>query len=207
MTGLRLDLTVKVDDVTSYAEAASTLRAAQRSITGAVRLVVLHLDAREGHGPTPGPLTADDAAFDWSSDPAHISVAVISGCLQGWGVRLALGCDLRILAADAQLSLAADAGLLPDLGAIVATLGYAKALELTLTGRPVTAAEALAAGLVERVAEPDRLEDEVERLSSALLAPDRDVAREVKALLLRAENRPREHEWGAQREARLRLLE
>lgn len=207
MTGLRLDLTVRVGGLAVLAEVASTLRAAQQSVTGETRLVVLHLQGEPDRAAEAPAGPAEESALDWRSDPAHISVAVLRGCFDGWALRLAMGCDLRVMAADGRLSFAVDSRLLPDLASLVNAVGYARALELTLAERSLTAPDALAAGLVQRVAEPDRLDDEVERLAGALLTPDRDVAREVKALLLSAENRPREHQWGAQREARLRLFE
>ena len=64
----------------------------------------------------------------------------------GAGFQLALACDLRVLAEDAQFSMAeVTLGLVPDLGGtkrLVELVGYARALEICVTGRRVGAAEA-----------------------------------------------------------------
>ena len=73
----------------------------------------------------------------------------------GAGFQLALACDLRVFADDAQLRMAeATLGLVPDLAGtstLVELVGYCRALEICLTGRPVGAAEALAIGLATLV--------------------------------------------------------
>ena len=76
------------------------------------------------------------------------------------GFQLALACDLRVLADDAQLTMAeVTLGLVPDLGGtkrLVDLVGYARALEICVTGRRVDAAEAERIGLATVVvpAEP-----------------------------------------------------
>ena len=86
-------------------------------------------------------------------------IAVITGAAVGGGAQLAAASDLRIAGAGARLrftgppglDLAVGAWLLPDL------VGRGAALDITLTGRWVEAAEALALGLVNRVTEdPER---------------------------------------------------
>ena len=80
-------------------------------------------------------------------------IAVLRGPAVGGGAQLAAAADLRIAGPGARLrwtgpsgrGLAVGAWILPDL------VGRGLALELTLTGRWVAAAEALAAGLVHRV--------------------------------------------------------
>jgi enoyl-CoA hydratase len=80
-------------------------------------------------------------------------IAVLTGPAVGGGVQLAAASDLRIASPAARLrwtgppglDLAVGAWLLPDL------VGRGTAMELTLTGRWVEAAEALALGLVNQV--------------------------------------------------------
>jgi enoyl-CoA hydratase/carnithine racemase len=157
--------------------------------------------------PTEEDLADYQLAFDWKSDPAYVSVAAVHGYALGAGLQLALGCDLRIVAADAVLGLPeVSHGLVPDLGAtaaLVAAVGYARALELCLTGRRLHGREAYQLGLAQRVVEPEQLDAEVERLVAELLAPDRDAAREIKALLRNAETRPHD-QLAAERQAQLR---
>jgi enoyl-CoA hydratase/carnithine racemase len=192
----------------------------KRAVAGSVRVVVVRgdgpsfsagLDTRllsAGARPSDADLRAYQQAFDWTTDPAYVSVAAVQGYALGAGLQLAMGCDLRIVTTDAVLALPeVSLGLVPDLGAtsrLVASLGYGKALELAVTGRRLTGAEARELGLAQRLVDPARLDDEVERLVAELLAPDRDAVREVKALLLGAENRNHGDQRAAERAAQLR---
>src|SRR5205814_5218286 len=82
--------------------------------------------------------------FAWLRRPDIVSVAAVQGHAIGAGFQLALACDLRILADDAQLSIAEIRhGLVPDLTGtrhLVELVGYPKALEICATGPPTAAA-------------------------------------------------------------------
>jgi enoyl-CoA hydratase len=88
-----------------------------------------------------------------------VSVAAINGLAYGGGLELAMACTLRIAVPQAAMSLPEiKLGLLPAYGGtqfLPAIVGPARATELMLTGRAVSAAEALAIGLVHRLAAPD----------------------------------------------------
>jgi enoyl-CoA hydratase/carnithine racemase len=83
-------------------------------------------------------------------------VAALNGAALGGGLELALTCDLRIAAAHAMLGLPETSlAIIPGAGGtqrLPRLVGYARALELILLGRRLTAAEALGFGLVNRVA-------------------------------------------------------
>lgn len=89
------------------------------------------------------------------------TVAAINGAAAGAGLGLALGCDLRLMSsASFMMSAFAGIGLAPDSGTtwwLPHHVGVARALEITLTNRRVTAKEALALGLCLEVNEPDEL--------------------------------------------------
>jgi len=91
-------------------------------------------------------------------------VCAINGDATGAGLELALACDMRIAAEGARLGLPeVQMGMLPLSGGIqrLARLaGRGKALEMVLTGEPISAEEALACGLVSRVAPRERLQDD-----------------------------------------------
>jgi enoyl-CoA hydratase/carnithine racemase len=128
------------------------------------------------------------AGFGWLSASADlVSVAVVSGPARGPGLQLALSCDLRVLTEDAVLALPeASSGLVPGLGVtgtLVSLVGYATALDLCLTGRRLTAAEARATGVAQRVVPSAALDGAVDDLVAALLATPRAAAAETKALL------------------------
>lgn len=79
------------------------------------------------------------------------TVAAINGAAAGAGLGLALACDLRVMSESAFLMSAfAGIGLAPDSGTtwwLPQQLGVARALEITLTNRRVTAEEARELGL------------------------------------------------------------
>jgi enoyl-CoA hydratase/carnithine racemase len=72
-------------------------------------------------------------------------------------MELALACDLRVMAVDAVMGLPETRlGLVPDVGGssrLPQVVGVGRAKELIMTARNVGAEEALAIGLVNRVAE------------------------------------------------------
>lgn len=88
-------------------------------------------------------------------------IAAINGAAIGAGLDLACMCDIRIARAGAQLgSTFVKVGLVPgDGGAYFLTrvVGFARALELVLTGRVITAEQALAIGLVHEVVPAEQL--------------------------------------------------
>ena len=83
-------------------------------------------------------------------------VAALNGAALGGGLELALACDLRIAAPHAVMGLPETSlGILPAAGGtqrLPRIVGYSKALELVLLGTRLGAEEALAIGLVNRVA-------------------------------------------------------
>lgn len=150
-------------------------------------------------------------AFGWLRRPDLISVAAVQGHAIGAGFQLALGCDLRVLADDAQLCMAETSlGLVPDLGGtapLVELVGYSRALEICVTGRRVGALEAERLGLATLVVAPDDLDSAVADLVAALLAPPRAAVTETKALLLRAAaGGDRAGQEAAEREAQVRRI-
>jgi methylglutaconyl-CoA hydratase len=92
-------------------------------------------------------------------------IAAINGVAFGGGLELALVCDLRVAAPTAELALPETTlGIIPGAGGtqrLPRIVGEARAKELILLGRKLTAPEALAWGLVNRISPPgiDVLED------------------------------------------------
>jgi enoyl-CoA hydratase/carnithine racemase len=82
-------------------------------------------------------------------------IAALNGSAAGYGLDLALGADIRIMAQSAKMAASyAKRGVLPESGGtwyLPRMLGWAKASELIFTGRTLTAQQSLDIGLVNKV--------------------------------------------------------
>ena len=116
-------------------------------------------------------------------------IAAVSGHAVAGGLELALWCDLRVVEEDAVMGVFCRRWGVPliDGGTIrlPRIVGLGRALDLILTGRPVTAGEALAMGLANRVvprgqarAAAEALAAEIARFPQACLRGDRASALE-----------------------------
>src|SRR4029453_10759195 len=92
------------------------------------------------------------------------TLAAVQGHALGAGFQLALACDLRVLATNAQMALLESRyGIIPDLGgmhALTRIVGAGRAKELVWTGRTVESDEAGRIGLANRVADEEKMPDE-----------------------------------------------
>ncbi len=100
------------------------------------------------------------------------TIAALNGGAAGYGMDLALGCDLRIAADTAKLSAAYTArGLVPESGGtwlLPRIVGWSKAAELLFTARTLTAADALEFGLLNDVVPGDDLMDTAMSLANEI---------------------------------------
>jgi len=99
-------------------------------------------------------------------------VAALNGAALGGGLELALACDLRVAAAGIQVGLPeVGLGIIPGGGGtqrLARLVGVARAKDLVLTARRCPAEEALAMGLLSRVAPPGKLLEEAEALAAQI---------------------------------------
>lgn len=81
-------------------------------------------------------------------------IGAINGAAAGYGLDLALGCDIRLVAEDAKIITGfAKRGVVPESGGtwyLPRLLGWAKAAEIGFLGRNLTGAEAADMGLANR---------------------------------------------------------
>lgn len=114
------------------------------------------------------------AGFSWLREPTRVTVAAVQGHAVGGGFQLALACDIRVVADDVLFCMAEPSrGIVPDLGGtypLVHAVGYARAVDICLTGRRVGAEEAVASGLALRAVPRDELDAAVDELAAALVA-------------------------------------
>lgn len=101
-------------------------------------------------------------------------IAAVDGMAWGMGSEIALGCDFRICTTRASfaqpeitLGLITGGGASQRLPRIV---GKSKAMEMILTGKPITAADAYTWGLVTEVVEPEALDAAVLKLAKAIMS-------------------------------------
>lgn len=119
------------------------------------------IKAMVGYGPeeaAPDVGALEQACRDLEAIPKPV-VAAITGFALGGGCEVALACDVRFAAEDAQLGLPEiRLGIIPGSGGtqrLPRLIGLASARDLILSGRWVGAREARAIGLVDRVETPD----------------------------------------------------
>ncbi|MFZ5822562.1 MAG: enoyl-CoA hydratase/isomerase family protein [Chloroflexota bacterium] len=101
-------------------------------------------------------------------------IAAVNGPAAGAGLGVALACDLRIAADTALFTVGfTGIGLVPDSAVsllLPALIGLGRAAELTFSNQPITAAQALAWGLVNRVTAEADLAEETARFAAGLAA-------------------------------------
>jgi enoyl-CoA hydratase/carnithine racemase len=138
------------------------------------------LMAREGRITNRG----QQASYVWSEMPAPV-IAALHGHVLGGGLQLALGADIRIVAANATLSvLEVRWGLVPDMTGtqlLPSLVGLDVAKELTFTGRMVSGEEAVRLGLATRVS-PTPLDDAL-HLAQKIAAKSPQAVQGAKRLL------------------------
>ncbi len=115
-------------------------------------------------------------------------IAAVNGYAVGAGFELALACDIRIASEKAKFgAFEVRYGLHQGDGGIVrlvAIAGMATALELTLTGREVSAEEAHRLGLVSCVVAHDQLMATADRYASMILKNNRRAIRSAKETII-----------------------
>lgn len=114
-------------------------------------------------------------------------MAALEGATRGGGCEVALACDLRIVGEDATLAFAQiNMAVTPGWGGagrLFRLIGYSRAMDLLLTGRVVSAQEALSLGLVNRVGPPGGALDAALALAGELAAGPPLGLRGVKEVL------------------------
>jgi 2-(1,2-epoxy-1,2-dihydrophenyl)acetyl-CoA isomerase len=119
-------------------------------------------------------------------------IAAVNGVAAGAGVSLALACDLVYAAEEARFIQAfVKIGLVPDSGStrtLVRALGRHRAAQLIFTGEPMSADDAHAAGLVNRVVPGAELSATVRELAASLAAAPTRAVGYAKRLINRAED-------------------
>jgi 2-oxoglutaroyl-CoA hydrolase len=101
-------------------------------------------------------------------------IAKLSGYCFGVGLELALACDFRIAADDVEVALPElKLGMMPGSGGtqrLAHMIGLGRAKDMIMRGRRVTAAEAVAFGLLTEMVTPEELDERIDSLVDELSA-------------------------------------
>jgi len=144
-----------------------------------------------GEDTGPGPKLGEEHLVNgWPLDliayPKPV-IAAINGAAYGVGVTMTLGCDVRYAAAGATLGLNfTTLGVLPGLGSthhLPQLVGVGKAMELVLSGARISAEEACAIGLVQRLCAPGEVYSEARNLALAMAKVKPEVLAAAKRAL------------------------
>ena len=116
-------------------------------------------------------------------------IAAVSGFALGGGFELALACDFRIASETARFALSeVKIGAIPGGGGtqrLPRLIGVAKAKEMVLTGDPIDAEDARAAGLVLKVVPNEKLVQEARSFAAKLSALPRLALEASKSVINR----------------------
>ena len=130
--------------------------------------------------------------FDQVESLPQPVIAAVSGYALGGGCELALACDFRIASESARFGLPEiKIGAFPGGGGtqrLTRLIGAAKAKEVILIGDPITAQEAIAIGLVTKVAAKDKYFKDAMNLAAKLAALPRLALQASKMLINRSQD-------------------
>lgn len=117
-------------------------------------------------------------------------IAAVRGFALGGGCELAMACDMIIAGEGAKFGQPEiNIGIIPGAGGtqrLTRAAGKARAMELILTGRQFTAAEAQSIGLVTRIVPDDAVLNEAKALASLIASKPPVAVRMAKEAILKA---------------------
>lgn len=136
----------------------------------------------------PDPMNATIAVAQqsvrWIREAPFLVIAAVHGKALGALCQLALAADVRIVESDAELALReVEYGLIPDLGATASLprlVGTERALDLILTGRTMSGAEAAESGIALKACEPGTVGDVVDSYAQTIARNTRTAVAYVK---------------------------
>lgn len=143
-------------------------------LTGIDQAFAAGADIQEMHHLSPSDFLCSHFFKDWERirRVKKPMIAQVSGYALGGGCELAMICDCIIASETAVFGQPEiRLGVIPGAGGtqrLTRALGKAKAMEMILSGRTITAQEAASTGLISRVVPADELEETVRKLASTI---------------------------------------
>ncbi|HEY7968585.1 MAG TPA: enoyl-CoA hydratase-related protein [Candidatus Limnocylindrales bacterium] len=175
LNALSFDLLDVLADALATLDADPACRAIVLTGSGE-RAFAAGADIRELARQTPVTLLVENRFAAWERIAATRKpvIAAVRGFALGGGCELALSCDLIVAGEDARFGQPEiNLGVMPGAGGtqrLTRAIGRARAMDLILTGRTITAREAETMGLVSRVVPADRTLEEALALGAAVAA-------------------------------------
>jgi enoyl-CoA hydratase len=161
-------------------------------LTGSDRAFAAGADVTEFVDATPVTMLTAYRFQQWER-LRHLSkplIAAVRGYALGGGCELAMLCDMIVAGESARFGQPEiNIGLMPGAGGtqrLTRAVGKARAMEIVLTGRHVSAAEAYAMGLVTRVVPDEVVLDEARRLAHLIASKPPVAVRLAKEAVLKA---------------------
>lgn len=117
------------------------------------------------------------------------TIAAVNGFALGGGCELSMSCDIRIASEKAKFGQPeVGLGITPGFGGtqrLARIVGVSNAMELILTAKTISAAQAKEMGLVSQVCAPEELMDKAIELANAIAANAQVAVRQSKAAIRR----------------------
>jgi len=161
-------------------------------LTGAGRAFAAGADIKEMAGATAAAMLAGYRFQQWERIRKITLpiIAAVNGLALGGGCELAMLCDMIVAAETAQFGQPEiNLGIMPGAGGtqrLTRAVGKARAMEMVLTGRPITARQADALGLVTKVVPAEAVLDEAVALAKEIATKPPVAVRLAKEAVLKA---------------------
>ncbi|OFX15897.1 MAG: enoyl-CoA hydratase [Armatimonadetes bacterium RBG_19FT_COMBO_69_19] len=161
-------------------------------LTGAGRAFAAGADIKEMAGASAPEMLAGYRFQQWERIRKVTTplIAAVNGFALGGGCELAMLCDMIVAAETAQFGQPEiNLGIMPGAGGtqrLTRAIGKSRAMEMVLTGRPISARQAEACGLVSRVVPAETVLDEAKRLAKEIAAKGAVAVRLAKEAVLKA---------------------
>jgi enoyl-CoA hydratase len=174
LNALNFELIAELTDVLEQLDGDTTCHCIV--LTGAGRAFAAGADIKELASQTPVSLTVDNHFHRWERIKRIRTplIAAVRGAALGGGCELAMVCDMIVASEDAQFGQPEiKLGVMPGAGGtqrLTRAIGKARAMELILTGRNLSAREAEASGLVTRVVPAEATLDAAVELATRIAA-------------------------------------
>jgi enoyl-CoA hydratase len=161
-------------------------------VTGAGRAFAAGADIKEMAGASAPEMLAGYRFQQWErirKIPVPL-IAAVNGMALGGGCELAMLCDMIVAAETAQFGQPEiNLGIMPGAGGtqrLTRAIGKARAMEIVLTGRPISARQAEAFGLVTKVVPAEAVLDEAVALAKEIASKPAVAVRLAKEAILKA---------------------